>query len=100
MHINWKSIAHLAAAMVGSVVPGVAAAEQAAEAIASATGASKQQDVLDTVNQSVLALDSIAGREIIKSDAAQAATRAVIDAVVNLHNVVAAAVAPAPASKV
>lgn len=96
MHINWKSVSHLVAAMVGTVVPGVTIAEQAAWAIADTTGATKQQAVLDTVNQSVLALDSIAGREIVKSDEAQAATRAVIDAIVHLQNVVAAAAAPAP----
>jgi hypothetical protein len=89
MHIDWKNVSHLVAAMVGTIVPGVQAAESLAWSVGSAHGKDRQDQVAALVKQVVTATNAAAARPIVNSDAADAATRAVIDAVVNLHNVVA-----------
>jgi hypothetical protein len=94
MHIDWRNVSHLVAAMVGTIVPGVQTAEQLAWTVGSLHGSAKQDAVVALVNNAVTATNAAAGHAIVNSPAADAATRAVIDAIVNLHHVVAAAVPP------
>lgn len=78
------------AAIVGTIVPGVAKAQQAGEAIArSHSGKEKQDAVIDLVKHALEASESMSGKDLLNDPEAEAATRAVIDAVVNLHHVVA-----------
>jgi glutamate racemase len=89
MHVDWKNVSHLVAAMVGTIVPGVQTAETLAWKLGSLKGKDKQDAVAELVRSAVTATNATASRAIVNSEAADAATRAVIDAVVNLHHVVA-----------
>jgi hypothetical protein len=89
MKIDWRNVSHLVAAMVGTIVPGVQTAENLAWKLGSLKGPQKQDAVAELVRNAVLAVNSTASTAVINSPAADAATRAVIDAVVNLHKVVA-----------
>lgn len=93
-------IARVAANIVGFIVPGVAEVEKRAEDVAHLKGAQKQDAVLQLVKTSLAASEDLTGQDLLNNDAVEAATRAVIDAVVHLHNVSAkAALAPASAAQ-
>jgi hypothetical protein len=89
MKVDWRNVSHLVAAAVGVIVPGVQVAENLAWQLPGLKGAQKQDAVAELVKQAVLAVNSTGSHAVVNSAAADAATRAVIDAVVNLHKVVA-----------
>ena len=89
MHINWRQFSHIGAAMLGTIVPGVATVEELAWQIGGMTGAQKADSVV-TMGTNVLAsLNTIAGRTLADDDDVQRAIRAVVDAVVAFHKIIA-----------
>lgn len=91
-------VARIAAAIVGTIVPGVAKVEQMTELIVKAKGKEKQDAVVGLVKAALETSEGITERDLLNDPHAEAATRAVIDAVVHLHNVVARKVVPASAT--
>lgn len=80
------------AALVGLVIPAVAQAQAAGEAIGRAhTGAEKQAAVVEAVKVGLATSEEFAGHDLLNDPQTEAATKAIIDAVVNLHNIVAKA---------
>jgi hypothetical protein len=89
--MKWKTLARVVVGVVGTVVPAVAKAEQAAEALGRATsGPEKQQRALELVRESVGAIEGISERDLLNDADVERAARGVIDAVVGLQNIVAA----------
>lgn len=84
-----KLVGRIAAGIVGTVVPGVAKVEQIAEELGSLKGQQKQDAVVDLVKASLETAEGISERDLLNDPEAEAATRAIIDAVVNLHKVIA-----------
>lgn len=82
-------VTRLVAAVVDAIVPGAVQVEHAAENVATLKGKAKQDAVIDLVKSSTKVAEAAAGRDLVNDPAVEAATRAVIDAVVNLHNVTA-----------
>lgn len=89
MKIDWRKVTHLAATIVGQVIPGVAVVEQIASQFGTLRGKDKQDAVAELVKASLEAAESVSGRDLARDEDVDKATRAVIDAVVALHNVVA-----------
>jgi hypothetical protein len=89
MKIDWRSVSHIAAAIVGQVVPGVALAEEVAWKLGTHNGAAKQQNVIELVNATLTVVEGVTGKDLANNKNVDKATRAVIDAVVSLHEVVA-----------
>lgn len=86
-----KGVIKLVAAVVDTIVPGVAEVERRASDVATLKGKAKQDAVVALVKASTEVAESAAGKDVLNDPAVEAATRAVIDAVVNLHNVTAKA---------
>lgn len=96
MKINWTRVAHIGATIVGAIVPGVQVVEQLATQFGSLKGVEKQEAVVELVRQALAVAEGLHGGALANNADVEAATRAVIDAVVALHQVVAHATA-APA---
>lgn len=90
MKIPWKNILHITAAVVGQIIPGVQVAEQIATSLGDVHGQAKQDAVVELVKSSLMAADSLVGHQLASDADVEKATRGVIDAVVSLHNIVAA----------
>lgn len=96
MKVDWKSMLHLGAKIVGTVVPGVAAVEQIATELTTMRGAQKQDAVVMLVRNALLAAEGLSAKDLLNDADVELATRRVIDAVVALQNVIARkAAAPA-----
>lgn len=89
MKIDWRNVSHIAAAVVGQIVPGVQMAEEAAWNLGSHDGRDKQQSVVDLVKAALTASEGITSKDLANDKDVEAATRKVIDAVVALHAVIA-----------
>lgn len=97
MHIDWRAVSHLGAAIVGTVVPGVAQVEQLAWTLGDKHGKEKQDAVVAIVRDALAASSSLTKRKLADDGDVEAATRGVIDAVVHLQRIIATkAAAPAP----
>lgn len=80
-------VGRVVAAIVGTIVPGVAKVEQLAEALPHLKGSQKQDAVLQIAISALEASESLADKDLLNNPEVEAATRAVIDAIVHLHNV-------------
>jgi hypothetical protein len=89
MKIDWRNVSHIAAAIVGQIVPGVQMAEDLAWKVGSAKGAEKQDQVVGLVKSTLTAIEAASGRDLANDSDVEQATRRVIDTVVALHQVVA-----------
>lgn len=89
MKVDWRQVVHIGAQIVGTVVPGVAAIETIAQQFGKLQGTQKQDAVVELVRQSLLAAEGVTARDLADDADVATATRAVIDAVVALHVVVA-----------
>jgi hypothetical protein len=89
MKVDWRAVSHVAAAIVGQVVPGVQAVESIAWQFGSLKGKEKQDAVVELVRQSLAATEGITAKNLADDLDVEHATRAVVDAVVALHQVVA-----------
>jgi hypothetical protein len=89
MPFNWKQVLHVGATIAGSVVPGVAMVEQIATALGGLKGRQKQDAVVALVNNTLLAVEGVSAKDLANDADVEAATRAVIDAVVALQTVIA-----------
>lgn len=77
------------AGVAGAAIPAVAKVEKAAEDVAHLNGKQKQDAVVELVKASLEASEDASGKDLLNDPAVEGATRNVIDAVVNLHNVAA-----------
>ncbi len=85
-----KKIGSIGLAVAAATIPGVAAIEQIAQAIPGLKGPAKQQAVIDLVKNALVAAEGETDRDLLNDADVEAATRAVIDAVVALDNVIKA----------
>lgn len=98
MRIDWRQVSHIGAAIVGTIVPGVAKAEQLAWTIGGLSGRDKQNTVVELVKQALDAAGTVTERHLANDADVETATRAVIDAVVALQAIIAKKAA-APAAR-
>lgn len=89
MKVDWRAVSHLAAAIVGQVVPGVQMVESIAWQFGSLHGKDKQDAVVALVQQSLAAAEGLTAKNLANDLDVEHATRAVADAVVALHQVIA-----------
>ena len=89
MKIDWRAVSHIGATIVGAVVPGVQVVEQIAWQFGSLKGAQKPDAVVEMVKQALAAAEGLTSKDLANDLDVEQATRAVIDAVVALHAVVA-----------
>lgn len=89
MKIDWRAVSHIGAAIVGTVVPGVATLENAAWTIGGMSGRAKQDTVVQMALDALKVTNTVAGHELAKDADVEKATRAVIDAVVALNTILA-----------
>jgi hypothetical protein len=97
MKINWLTVARIGANVVGQIVPGVAAVEQLAESLGSVSGDKKKQAIIDLVRNSVLVGEGLTDHDLAIDPQLEAAVGGVVDAVVNVHAIVAKLKATPPA---
>jgi hypothetical protein len=96
MKVDWRQVSHIAGAIVGQVVPGVAVVEQLAWQFGNLHGTQRQDAVVELVKQSLSAAEGLTSKDLANDTDIERATRTVIDAVVALHNVVARKTAATP----
>lgn len=89
MKIDWRQVSHIGAAIVGTVVPGVAQVEQLAWTIGGMHGEQKQNAVVEIVQSALKASGTVLDRKLADDADVERATRGVIDAVVALQRIVA-----------
>jgi hypothetical protein len=89
MKVDWRAVSHIGAAIVNQVVPGVAVAEQLAWQFGTMRGADKADAVVTMANNVLLALQSATGKQLADNARVDKAIRAVVSAIVALHQVIA-----------
>lgn len=93
MKVNWKQIGQLSLTIVGAVVPAVAQVELGVKAAVTAVkahdGPGKQAAALEIVKASVALVEQASEKDLLNDPEVEAATTAIIDAVVALNNVLA-----------
>lgn len=78
--------------IASAVVPGVGIVESAVQVLKSGQkGAEKQQAVIDLIKGGLMAAEDVTDKDLLDDVEVEAATRAVIDSVVHLQNVIRAA---------
>lgn len=97
MRVDWRKVSHIGAAIVGTVVPGVEKVENLAWSIGGMHGDQKQNAVVELVKQALEASHTVGLPSLSDDKDVEAATRAVIDAVVKLQAVIAHKTTPAGA---
>jgi len=97
MHFNIGSVLRVVGVVVGTIVPAVGHVESIAASFKKMSGEEKQQSVLDIVKTALAGAEGITGKDLLDDPDVEAATRAVVDATVHLHNLVAKKHAPAAA---
>lgn len=89
MGVPWGKILPIAARVAGTVITGVPIAEAAASQWKAANGPDKAGLVLRAAQAELQAASITAGRDLSLNPAATAAIQRMIDAYVELHNVLA-----------
>jgi hypothetical protein len=89
MKVDLLKVANVAALVLGQVVPGVRVVEQIAKLVKGLTGREKQDAVVELVKSTLAAAEGLTTTDLADDLDVEHATRAVIDAVVALHNVIA-----------
>lgn len=89
MKLDWRTISHIGAAMVGLIVPGVSQVEELAWTIGGMHGNEKQNAVVEMVLQGMTAVKGVTGAQLASDPDVEHATRSVIDAVVALQTILA-----------
>lgn len=97
MKVDWRKLSHIGAAIVGTIVPGVAQIEDLAWRVGTMHGADKQEAVVQMVRGALAASNSVTEKQLAEEPDVERATRGVIDAVVALQTIIAKKAA-APAS--
>ncbi len=80
---------HIAATIVGAVVPGVQAVEVIAGQLGELHGKEKQDAVVELVKHALVTAESLTSKDLANDSDVEHATRSVIDSIVALHQVVA-----------
>jgi hypothetical protein len=94
MKIDWRSVSHVAAAVIGAMVPGVAQAEDLAWKLGSHDNQAKADTVLDLGKATLTALQSATGKDLSHDGDVDKAMRSIVAAVVDFHKVVAKKATP------
>jgi hypothetical protein len=89
MKIDWRALSHIGAAIVGTVVPGVAQVEDMAWKLGTLRGAEKQDAVVQMVRGTLAAANTLTERQLAEDPDVEKATRGVIDAIVALQVIIA-----------
>jgi hypothetical protein len=89
MKIDWRAFSHISAAIVGTLVPGIAQVEDMAWKLGTLHGAEKQDAVVQMVRGTLAAANTVTERQLAEDPDVERATRGVIDAVVALHKITA-----------
>ncbi len=89
MKINWLTVARIGASVVGQIVPGVQVAESLAESLGGLSGDQKKQAIIDLVKNGALAAEGITSTDVALNPELEAAVGGIVDAVVNLHTIIA-----------
>lgn len=89
MHIDWRAVSHVAASVVGAMIPGVAQAEELAWKLGSHDNTQKADDVIALGKSTLTALESVVGKDLANDADVEAAMRSVVSTIVDLHKVVA-----------
>lgn len=97
MKVDWRKLSHIGAAIVGTIVPGVAQIEDLAWRVGTMHGVDKQEAVVQMVRGALAASNSVTEKQLAEEPDVERATRGVIDAVVALQTIIAKKAA-APAS--
>lgn len=86
---KWKVLGNLGLNIAGLLVPGVAQVEAIARSLPGMKGKQKQDALVALVAQGLLSAEAVADRDLMNNAEVEKATRAAIDAIVHLDNVVA-----------
>jgi hypothetical protein len=89
MHLPWGGILQDRARIGTAVVTGVPATQVLVDEIGHATGEQKRSAVLKLVQTELLLAEGAAGRDLVNDPTVMQAAGALVDAYVNLHNVLA-----------
>lgn len=89
MHFNIGAVLRGVGAIMGKVSPAIGAVEAMAARYKNLGSKDKQNSVIDIVKAALAGAEAIAGADLLDDAEVEAATRAVVDATVHLHNVVA-----------
>jgi hypothetical protein len=89
MGFPWKGVFSIAIGMLDVLVPGVRSVEAIARSFPTLKGKAKQDAVVEMVKQALDVTEGALGRDLAADADVEQATRAAIDAVVALHNIVA-----------
>jgi hypothetical protein len=89
MKIDWRQFSHIGAAIVGTIVPGVAQVEELAWKLGTMHGAAKQEAVVQMVRGTLAAANSVTERQLAEDPDVERATRGAIDAIVALQTIIA-----------
>lgn len=98
--VPWKTVFNVTKAIVETMVPEIAAAEDVVHEVIdlkSKSGEAKQAAVLEAVKKSVAVAEGLSNKDLLNDPEVEKATKGAIDAVVALQNVLvkkAAAAAP------
>src|SRR5262245_9295262 len=90
MKFSWGTALRIGLLALNTIVPGVSQIETSARAIPGFKGKQKQDAVAELVRQALATSEGMAGRDLVDDADVDKATRGVIDAVVALHNIIAA----------
>lgn len=83
-----KDIGRIGLAIAGAIVPGVGQIEAIIKALPGLKGPQKQDALVQLVKHSLETAEGLTDKDLLDDAEVEAATRAVIDAVVHLDNVV------------
>lgn len=89
MKIDWRSVSHIGAAIVGQIVPGVAVAEELAWKLGAHDNAQKASDVAAMGKAVLTSLKAVTGKDLANDADVDQAIRGVTDAVVALNKILA-----------
>lgn len=89
MKIDWRAVSHIAASVVGAMVPGIAQAEELAWKLGTHDNTQKADDVVELGKSTLTALEHMVGKDLANDSDVEQAMRSVVSAVVDLHKVVA-----------
>lgn len=90
MNSKLKAFLNVGLAIAGAIVPGVGEVEAIVKALPGTKGQQKQDMLVELVKHSLVTAEGLTERDLLDDAEVEAATRAVIDAVVHLDNVVKA----------
>lgn len=90
MKFSWGAALRIGLSALNTIIPGVSTVEAIARQIPGLKGKQKQDAVVELVRQTLATSEGFTGSDLADDADVEKATRGVIDAVVALHNIIAA----------